>query len=47
MKHGEGRTEAVLVTIRAHKLAMMTAVSCGVLTKRNNVIAGAVKNGTI
>jgi len=39
--------QAILVTIRAHQPAMMTATTCGVLTKRNNATAGAVRDGTI
>jgi hypothetical protein len=46
MEPEERRTQTVLVTIRAHKPAM-TVKTCGVLTKRNNVIAGAARNGTI
>jgi hypothetical protein len=47
MEPEERCTQTILVTIRAHKPAMITVTACGVLTQRNNIIAGVARNGTI
>ena len=45
MEPETGFTYAALITTRAHQLVAITVMVCGILTGRNNISAGTVKDG--